>query len=149
MRKKKLRVKFYQLIFGGFVTKQGRIPVTRKVNKKQFIISKEVYIHLKDNKDKLAATICLLNSNLGLGRGISVCSICDNFDRKKGRHYAKRFAIRALKGRPCSFEREEAINLLCKIPFFLSETATLLDVEKAEISPVLSDLELKVYKGGS
>ena len=121
--------------------------MTRKENKKQFVVSKEVYIHLKNNKGELAATICLLNSNLGLGRGISVCSASENFDRKKGRHYAKRFAIRALKGRPCSFEREEVINLLCDIPFFLSETCTLLDIEKAEVAPVLSKLEQKIYKG--
>ncbi len=123
--------------------------MTKKANKEQFVISKEVYIHLKDNKGELAATICLLDSNLGVGRGISICSVHDNFDRKKGRHYAKRFAIRVLKGRPCSFKREEVIDLLCEIPFFLSETNSLLSIEKGDLNPVLSGLELKVYRGSS
>ncbi len=121
--------------------------MTKKTNKKQLVISKEVYIHLKDNKGNLAATICLISSNLGVGRGVSVCSAYENFDRKKGRHYAKRFAIRVLKGRPCSFKRQEVLDLLREIPFFLSDAVT--PIKKGDLNPILSGLELKVYKGSS
>ena len=114
-------------------------------NKQQLIINKEVYIHLKDNKDNLAATICLIDSDLGLGRGISVCSALDNFNRKTGRHKAKQFAVRALKNRPCTFERHEVLDQLSEIPFLFSEAVT--PIEKGDLNPVLSKLELKVLRG--
>ena len=124
--------------------------MTKKVNKVQLVISKECYIHLRDRRNKLAATSCLLSTNLGFARGISVCSIHDNFNREIGRHHAKRFAIRALKNRECVFTREEVLAQLLKIPSFEFKSYQLyyygIRVEKGEVNPVLSELELKVYK---
>lgn len=124
--------------------------MTKKANKIQLIINKENYIHLRNRVNDLAATICLLNTNLGLARGISVCSAHDNFHREIGRRYAKRFAIRALKGRNCVFNKSEVIVQLLKIPFFEFKSNHLyycgIRVEKGEVDPTLSELELKIYK---
>ena len=124
--------------------------MTKKANKIQLVINKECYIHLRDRRNKLAATSCLLSTNLGFARGISVCSIHDNFNREIGRHHAKRFAVRALKNRECVFNREEVLGQLLKIPSFEFKSNQIyycgIRVEKGEINPVLSDLELKVYK---
>jgi len=124
--------------------------MTKKANKIQLVINKECYIHLRDRRNKLAATSCLLSTNLGFARGISVCSIHDNFNREIGRHHAKRFAVRALKNRECVFNREEVLGQLLKIPSFEFKSHQIyycgIRVEKGEINPVLSDLELKVYK---
>jgi len=121
----------------------------KKISKIQLIINKEKYIHLKDFGGNLAATICLLNTNLGPARGISVCSAYDNFYRKTGRHYAKRFAIRALKGRRCIFNKQEVISRLLRIPHFEIKSNHLyyyeVRVEKGSVNPILSNFELSIF----
>lgn len=122
-----------------------------KTSRAQLVIDKEKYIHLRDFGGNLTATICLLNTNLGFARGISVCSIHDNFYRKIGRRYAKRFAIRALKGRRCIFNKQEVIARLLKIPHFEIKSNYLyyygIRVEKGSVNPTLSKFELNIFNG--
>lgn len=113
------------------------VVVKKKVNKRQVQIKVEAYYHLVNENNRLAATECLLvDINGVIARGISLCSKNDQFSRKKGRNYALRYALRALKGRPCEFNRKEAKELLNKIPMF-----KWVSVKKGEIDPALTVFE--------
>lgn len=57
---------------------------------------KEYYYYLRDNANRPVVTVCLLAENGNVARGIAVCSIKDQPEKRKGRAIAKARAEYAL-----------------------------------------------------
>ena len=56
----------------------------------------EKYIHLRDQDNRPVVTICLLQHNKTITRGVAVCSPSDNPSKKTGRTIAKGRATKAM-----------------------------------------------------
>jgi|GEM_PF-3187945 len=69
----------------------------RPKNKKGGRIDKEFFYYLRDINKHPHITVCLLkNSNGAVARGMAICSLSEQFDRKVGRKIAKSRAYSAM-----------------------------------------------------
>lgn len=106
---------------------------------------KEYYYYLRNGESRPVMTICLLTSDDGVdvGRGVSICSLCDTFCKRVGRAKARGRAVQALvrkaTGNPVT--RAEAWAVAVTIRPCGAREGLLLDAGKYTFNPRLTDLE--------
>lgn len=108
---------------------------------KDIEIKKEKYDYYYNRDGESIVTVCYLLTKDGIvGRGVSVRSETDERDEIIGKRFAKKYALRAIKGRPLdNFVRSSVIDQLIrtKCPF----------IKKGEKNPDLNWWERKFLFG--
>ena len=102
---------------------------------------KEKYYYIRDSLKRPVVTVCLLQDNGNIAKGVSICSLMDQPVKKEGRRWARGRALRALGTQSTSGEvaRLEAAAAMFDIaePFF--------DIMfKSEFNPELSERENRI-----
>jgi hypothetical protein len=103
------------------------------------------FYYLRDNYNRPTGTVCLIKSNGDIARGVAICSLKDNPDKKTGRHIAQGRAVRAMKRRESSFFDMQRIDALIAI----GRTKCLpgeFDFTKSSFNPKLTDFETKLLR---
>jgi len=117
-------------------------PLKQKWGGKMDYQERYYYLRHKETNHPLV-TVCLIQTNQYLSRGVAICSPRDQFDKKVGRKKARDRAIKALRSLKTdyfeSIFRLEAMNQFwaCDYHIFLS---------KSEFNPALSDFERRILR---
>jgi len=107
---------------------------------------KEFYYYARDNKNRPVVTVCLLQDDGNVARGVAICSLKDGPNKAEGRKIARKRASAALhsKGRcDCGkVERSEPVDIFwgvsCPFPHHL--------LRKAVFNPELTEFEREILK---
>ena len=102
---------------------------------------KTYFYYHRDRENKPLVTVCLLTGDMGVARGIAICSPQDNPCKATGRTIAMRRAERAIKGRNGHDDfiaRREALQVIDDC------TECDLWLNKSDRNPALTEYESKI-----
>jgi hypothetical protein len=105
-------------------------------------MEREIYYYLRTPEKKPVITVCLLEKNGEMARGVAVCSKLDNPCRKTGRKIARTRAQWALenKGNNCAIATSNCFRALWQAKI----VGSLFDYLKAAYNPEISYFEKQI-----
>lgn len=109
---------------------------------------KEYFYYLRDKENKPVITVCLLEHAKATARGVSICSLRDFPDKKRGRAIARGRALRAFKrilpGEPVNRHEAWAVAITLNLDSSRAREGLMLADGKYKLNPVLTDYERKL-----
>ena len=126
---------------GPAVSRWAGGPITTKGGKMDY---QERYYYLRHKEtNHPVVTVCLIQTNQYLSRGVAICSPKDQFNKEVGRKKARGRAIKAIRALKTDYFgiiiRLEAMRQVwaCDYPLFVS---------KSEFNPDLTDFERRILR---
>ena len=101
------------------------------------------YYYCRDGNNRPVVTVCLLQVNGDISRGVAICSFLDNPCKKTGRKISRDRAIHAMKTRVenCEIDTTNAHLVLSSVS---EESVGMFNWVKSAYNPQLTDHENKL-----
>jgi len=104
------------------------------------------YYYCRDKKNRPVVTVCLLQANGNISRGVAVCSILDNPCKKTGRKISRDRAVYAMKTKAnnCNMDTARAHLVMRSV---YEGGGGIFNWFKSAFNPPLTQLENKLVYG--
>ena len=109
-------------------------------------MEKTKYYYYRDAKNRPVVTVCLIQANGDVTRGVAIYSLLDNPCKKTGRKISRDRAIYAMKTKEnnCDIDRADAHLVLSSV---IEGSGGLFGWSKSAFNPYLTHLENKIIYG--